>query len=403
MNTPRMFPFPASVPALGLCLLCMVVSAGADEPEAGLTDSIFYGMELYVEEEGVEYPLVGFKDGLHLFMKNGELHGLPWPVKINFKKTIRHSDRFAALFDFNSTPYSSELVKMMDRYADVSVQQSNQQAELDYALSYQAGLVAAGGGNVGPLGEADLAYLQSVTLQQGAAAQASASEASNLSNLTTTLWDMEREMADKTHQENFDALILNLKIQSPEPLTDCYLFVRSTYLDPASDKPETKNFKVRFVEVGDIDANHPETVRFTMTDFPEGPQILDMTYHLYSGPLEIATDFSDQRIQLSEDEAYDFLFADLFSRSDPENSNPELFKLLPEIPSDLSARTLEEASISLVVQADGNISDVRIENCPRKDLTRVKEIIAQARFLPAIENGIPVDHRVEFPLNSIFR
>lgn len=391
------------IPALlSLLIPAAFGPARAAAPESTHSDSIFLGMDLHVILEDQEYPLLYFEKGKYVFEKDGEYQALPAPVDINFKKTIRHSDRFARLTDFKSEPYSSEILELINRYSDALAHQANQQTKMDRTMSVQVSQVNSSADVPGALG---IGLQESFDQQQANLAKTTADMAADINSFQGAIRDLEERMMAGSHQDHFDALILQLKLRPQETLTHCYLFVRATYTDPNAENPEETKYNIKFVDVGDMEANREHEVRFIMTGFPKGPRITDMSYHLFSGPDEVPTDYSEQRLSLSEKEAYDFLYADLFSGGAHQDADPELFKLLPfQLAREhLREETLARAELSLLIQADGEFRPLEIRNCPEEELPAVREILAKARFLPAVEDGLPVDRRVSFPLNSIFR
>ncbi len=380
------------------------LSSVAEEATA-TSDSIFMGMNLFVEVDGVEYPMVGFKSGLHLYYKDGQLEGAPRPAKINFRKSIRHSDQFASLFDFETRPYSTEVARLMERYMDAIQQQMNFTQPLEYSLQSLSNLSAGGG--MGPAGmsnvDAEIQRNQQVAVSQATAAVSTSS--ASLNNMQSMARGIEQEIGEKSHEEHFDTLLISLKFQPEEDLEDCYLFVRAKYLDGNGANPEEEAFNIQIAEIGNIQAGETNPVHFAMTGFPEGPQILEMSYHLFSGDREVPTEYSEQRIHLSEEEAYDFLYADLFTELDPPDTDPSLFKLLSRevVPASLTTEKSRSIRVSLLVTAMGEVDQVQILNCPDELVSDVERVIIEAKFLPAVEDGTPVDRQVEFVLDDIFR
>jgi hypothetical protein len=360
------------------------------------------GMELFVEVDGVEYPLLGYRNGHHLYEKDGEYRTVPSPAKVNFKKSIRHSEHFVQMSDFQSTPYSTEVMELQYQYSSVVSQQGVREQQLDFALKNQVG----GNANIqtlAPIGSPDAGVADDVAILQNNAATGLSGLRDNASLMNESLRGIEEDLAEKTHETHFDALIVSLRLEPDRDLQECYLFARASYFHPDEEDPDALLYNIQLTGVGDLLAGEPKPVRFVMTDFPQGPKITEMTYHLYSGDREISTDFSEQRITLSEAEAYDFLYADLFTEVDPPDTDPELFKLLPAslVPVGLSPGVVTEARVSLPVLATGDVDNIEVSRCPEESRAPLEALVRQARFLPAVEEGNPVDRQVTFALADI--
>lgn len=381
-------------------LLLGILFGNAAAGEETYADSIFLGMKLYVQVDGKEYPLLYYRDRRHHIVRDGRVVALSPPVDLTFKKAIRHSDRAIRLYEFETVPYSSEVADRLSRYSAAISQRNAQAAQVDQAIAAQANLVSVSpdvpdGFNI------EMAY-----------AQAQANMGTNTSGLMSdlrgteeSLQTMREELGEGGHNESFDALAIKVKIRPSQDLDHCYLFVRATYLEPGDKPVEARDelYRIHFEELGHLKAGREYPKQFMMGGFPPGPRITEMSYHLYSGTEEIPSDFSEQRILVSEDEAYDFLFADLFSQSAPVNAEPRLFKplSLEAAGIDLPPAAPEETRLALTVRADGAVSDIVVENSPAGAEADVLALASRLRFLPAMEDGVPVDRRVRFPLRRV--
>ncbi len=375
--------------SLFICLLLSPLAA-KDVTE---TDSIFMGMALMVEIEGQEYPHLRYHKGKHYVDYNGEIITVTPPVEFTFKKTIRHSENFIQLFDFEATPFSHEAEEQRSRYAASASLQNFQEERLGDALNIQVQQQGTFSGEQG------LDYqMMSGQMQNSMSTSISAS---NLAAANSMMDFQTDELEILTHGNSFDTLIVDLKLKPDQDMRNCYLFVRSSYLYPPGEGE--LHYKVHFKEIGDLEGGKVKRVQFPMTGYPPGPEITETSYHLYTEDREIPTDYSEQRILLSEDEAYDFLYADLFTKEEPPDSDPVLFK---PIPADAEFAFLDsvppgKVQVSYKVHADGSTELVDVFPLPEEDAVKLESSLAQARFLPAIKGGLPEDREVTLSLREI--
>ena len=386
---------------IGLMAFASTFTAVGDdrmvEEPAHLPDSIFLGMNLFATVGEEQVPLITYKNRQHFVEIDGEIVALRPPVEFTFKKAIRHSDRFIEMFDFDSVAYSAEVAEELSLYSDAISQRNAQAAPIEELIGAQANMIGFGQGSPG-----------GVTTQGVMAAQArlGANTSSRISDMRSTeqaMGDIMLNMGDKRSSENFDALVVSLKIRPDSDLEDCFLFARATYFNPRSDAPNEPIYNIQFVEIGDLKAGKVYPKRFQIGGFPPGPQVMNVSYHLYSNGKEIPSDYSEQRIELTESEAYDFLYADLFSDTQPDNAEPRLFKPIPfsSAPDLLTDDILANAYLKFDITGSGNLENLTIGGCPPEAKPELYAWLETLRFLPALEEGIPVDRAVTVPLSQI--
>lgn len=392
------FILAAGVLGCALNLPTAVAEPPSPDPAPVGGDSIFLGMQLYVNLGEEQLPLIAYKDRRHIVEIDGERVALSPPVDFTFKKEIRHSDRFIQMFDFESVPYSSEVADQLSRYAATTSQRNTQAAQLDQAIAAQANLISFAD-DVPDSSGMEQDYLQAQAEMGSVISQ----QMADLRGTDEALADIQRRLGEEGPVENFDALIVALKVRPDTDLKDCYLFARATYFDPASNTPNEPLYRIQFVEIGDLEAGKTYPKRFRISGFPPGPQVTQVSYHLYSRGKEIPTDYSEQRIELSEGEAYDFLYADMFADTHPKDSDPRLFKplSLSDAPPVVSPAVLQAATVRFELKGSGELENLSLVDCPPDAKPAILAWLEPLRFLPALEGGVPVDRSVSVPLSQV--
>ncbi len=390
------------------CLVCLCLAssminlrAEIDPEREEFDDSVFVGMKISIVIDDEQYPLTRFANDYRFIEKDGAEIGLKPPVKLNFRKTIRHSVSFAEVTDYTTQPLSSAQAEALKRFADAQAVRSMHSANLETAMLRQAQFRELTPSTAPP--GVDVDEYNATNQMELSAAVVGAQE--DLQSFDEVMDKMRGDIGSVDVEKNFDALQIKFKVIPEEDLDDCFFFVRASYRALTEGKPGERTYNVTFVEVGDLKAGVAKPVTFIMRGFPPGPQIEEMSYHLYSGQREIPTTYAEQRIPLSEDEAYDFLYANLFSYDVPENAEPQLFKHLPThmVEGRLSPATIDSAVVAVTVGPDGETRNIEVSACPPSETPKVIDVVSRARFLPALEDGVPATREISMPLRSLLR
>ncbi len=361
--------------------------------EADMTDSIFMGMMVTVKVGDQFLPVVGFETGRWLVDDGGTQRWVSYRSTVTVKKSIKHSDRFISIYDLSTSPLSSEKQLYIDKFNQTMARLAQEELNM-------RNLVA---GRDFPNMTAD----QEAAFDRGDLSGLEGDLATNIDSFRDQLEALENDIADT--EDRFDALRVNLKLKPRETLENCYLIVRARYLPNRDYDPELHEEGLRSAmhaqEIGRLAGGEERKLSFILSGFTRGPQIQEMSYHLYSGPKEIPTDFSEQRLPLSEAEAFDFLYADFVSSLGDHSHSPQLFKplkrdhFLAYMTEDELNRAIARLQINLmgfVDKVDLDIPDPAIQ-------AKVEELLRQAKFFPAAEGGVPIDSSMSAPLAQLIR
>ncbi len=210
---------------------------------------------------------------------------------------------------------------------------------------------------------------------------------------TTTTSGTDNELyGDHGERAQKDALRVRFSISSPRPIRDPYVVTIARFRERAGSAGKTRNL-VYARALGPVDLN-PQGVDFTEEGFSPGFEIVDLQIHLYSDGVEVATNKSANRVDLSRDEALRYLTIDYLGHHKNETRPAE--PALGRLPADLAAkvaagryRVTYYVRVSKEGVGEGVFED---RACARKaDDGYVQSIAKDLSFLPALEKGRPVE------------
>jgi hypothetical protein len=185
-----------------------------------------------------------------------------------------------------------------------------------------------------------------------------------------------------------DALRVSFAISAPRPIRDPYIVTIATFRERAGLPGKTRNL-VYARALGPVDQN-PQRVNFLEEGFSPGFEIVALQVHLYSGGVEVATNKASHRVDLSRDEAYNYLKADYLGLHKIDSRPPE--PALGHLPADFADRVASgrlHATYYVRVTKEGAGEDVFEDStCSRRvDDAYVESIVRNLRFMPALEKG----------------
>ncbi len=210
---------------------------------------------------------------------------------------------------------------------------------------------------------------------------------------TTTSSGTDNELyGDRGQGAQRDALRVSFAISSLRPIRDPYIVTIARFRERAGMPGKTRNL-VYARALGPVDQN-PQRVEFLEEGFTPGFEIVELQVHLYSGGVEVATNRASHRVDLSRDEAFNYLKADYLGLHKIESRPPE--PALGHLPPDFADRAASgkyRATYYVRVTRDGVGEGVFADSaCSRRvDDAYLESIVGNLRFMPALEKGRAIE------------
>ena len=189
-----------------------------------------------------------------------------------------------------------------------------------------------------------------------------------------------------------DAMDVEFDVSSDRTLRKPYV-VTLTRFHPKGTKPGTVQNLVYAKELHQIDA-HPTNVHFVEEGFPYDFELVDFQLHLYNRGEEVATTVSSERVELTRDEAFEYVRIEYIGAHKGATlpASPAMGILPADLPGRLANGEFKE-TIFVRVSKDGYAGEPFADaSCSRKiDDPYLATVVRCIRFDPALAQGKPVE------------
>lgn len=200
----------------------------------------------------------------------------------------------------------------------------------------------------------------------------------------------------------YDAMEIDFSISSPRRFQNPYI-VTMTEFHPDGSPPGTVQRLVFAKALDPIDF-HPTHVHFEEGGFPIRFDLIDIQIHLYNRGVEIATNISPKHVEMSRDEAFDFVKKGYLKAH--KNDTLPAVPVMGKIPDDLATRLAAGkygATFFVRVSKDGLAREAFADaECTNKIADPyLDSLVSGIRFKPALEQGKPIDGVASLNLNKL--
>lgn len=194
-----------------------------------------------------------------------------------------------------------------------------------------------------------------------------------------------------------DRLDFELEISSPEPLDNAYFILVTEFSVPSS--PTELHNRVYVDRLPSLDGK-PHKVKIYERDYPVGFQLRGYTLSVYSNGQEVATNMSRNRVDLTADEAYQYVALDYLASHKGETHPPAAILMTSR--SRLRAVADPAAfrqPVFVSVDQNGNVVSVSASDTGAQPVpTSIANALQDFRFVPALNKGAPVAGRAKIVL-----
>jgi hypothetical protein len=190
----------------------------------------------------------------------------------------------------------------------------------------------------------------------------------------------------------FDAMEVEFEVSSEKALTHPYVVIIARYRE--SDSKQAKSRSWIFAKALQPIDQTPRKVHLKQGGFPPGFVMEDFKVHLYNRGQELATNVADRRVELTRDEACQYLILEHIASH--RDADAPAAPLLGRLPADLPARLQQGqfgATYYVKVGKDGLPVDAFVDaSCDKKvEDPYLQAVIKDLRFKPMLEKGRPVE------------
>lgn len=193
---------------------------------------------------------------------------------------------------------------------------------------------------------------------------------------------------------------LGFAVSSPQPLDHAYLIVVANYSSPT--KPDQTARQISAREFSRIDSK-PQQVKLTHAASLNGLPFRKFDIALFANGQEVATNLSEKRLALTSDQAFQFFLIDHLSAHKGATLPPTPMLMTPRMEF---RRQVEKTELNQTIYANvdkmGNVLGMSTDVAGKQRLpSLVESALQNVRFLPALNNGAPVEGRVMVTLAQL--
>jgi hypothetical protein len=413
--------------AIGGAMIPAISGAQGDKPvvmdkmvvDAAKTHTLFMGADIYVKLDKDLYPVRGVIGSAWVIDINGEdrvVSAKQAPMNLKITPNLKLTDVSATIagykkaraYSFDNDP-SVVLTRGLSDSAMTNAfligNANDAQYEADTITNKalgDAGMFATSDnemGAAGMLADAASTGMSSHITTPGqfevAAAKAAAfSLATAQGTAAADLSQTENgdEPGGRLVKTGLDAMDVEFDVSSDRPLQKPYV-VTITRFHPKGTKPGTVQNLVYAKELHQIGA-HPTNVHFVEGGFPYDFELVDFQLHLYNRGEEVATTVSSERVELTRDEAFEYVRLEYVAAHKGATlpASPAMGILPADLPGRLALGEFKEP-IFVRVSKDGYAREPFADaSCSKKiDDPYLETVISCIRFDPALAQGKPVE------------
>jgi hypothetical protein len=406
------------LPAIGIIAAAMSLSAGTQDDKAVVMDKVtvdaakthtlFMGADFSIGQEKGLYAVrdvIGSSWVIDIGGQTRVVSTKGGPLNIRITPVLKLSEVSATIGKLKSdrgyTTDNDPSVRLTRSQSQTAVENADHDASLNQANAVQDGTTAAsqmgvntrttgGPGAPGP-GQKAAAITQALQSAQHGVNTAASQSGSDLS-----------VGGKQTLSQGFDAMDVEFEISSARPLHNPYV-VTTTRFHPNGTKEGTVQNLVYAKSLDPIDS-HPTNVHLVEGGFPYNFEPIDFQLHVYNQGVEVATNVSSKRVELTRDEAFEYVKMEYVGAHKGETlpAMPAMGRLPADLPSRLAdgryAGTFY-ARVSKDGLADEAYSDTACTK--RIEDPYLESVVRSIRFKPALELGKPVEGTVSLDLGQL--
>ncbi len=412
MNTPQEISFPTKsaaarflFPALVICGAAIAATAAAQD--AAKTHTLFMGADVSVGIDKQLYAVRDVSGSSWVVEVNGQTRVISTkngPINLKVTPSLKLTEISANIADLKGIPAysfendpSTKLTKAMASAADLNagyqaavnqsqaalVQAQNLAQYTAATNNKDAGAIAAAGGIpilMTPAGGA----LNSNLSTAAAAAELAQTSVSAGSDLELP--------SGHGFSGGFDAMEVSFGVSSQHRLNNPYV-VTITRFQEKGGKPGMFKKLVYAKAVHPIES-HPTTVHFYEEGFPPGFELQSFEMHLYDHGVEVATSVSSKRVELTRDEAFEYVKLEYVGAH--KGDTLPAVPVMGRLPADLPARLAEGKyadTYYVRVSKDGVAGGPFLDAACTKGVRDpyLESVVKNILFKPALDNGRPVE------------
>jgi hypothetical protein len=202
--------------------------------------------------------------------------------------------------------------------------------------------------------------------------------------------------------QGLDAMEVEFDITASRPLYNPYIVTIARFRVQGAKSDSVQN--LMYARALDPIEKHLSHVHFTENGFPFNYELIDFQVHIYNRGVEIATNLSPNRVELTRDEAFEYIKLEYIGahRASTLPAVPAMGQLPADLPARLAAGNYGQ-TVYVRVSRDGIVEGAYIDAaCTKKvDDPYLASVASRVRFKPGLADGKPIESVAPLNLNKL--
>jgi hypothetical protein len=403
-------PAVLSGPLVSLLVLAIAASSRLSAaPDATVTEpkthTLFMGADLDLQVAGDFCRVRDVSGDSFIVNAKGVEHSVPMDkglVNLKVQQSLKLTEASAIIADLKSDRVYTDANDPRNKFAHEQPGSTGSAlADIAAGQAITTNISnAAAAHNTDPHMAAGAAAAQGniASANQGAANAFASEQFSEANNVGNYVAKMQEELA----KQLFDAMEVNFKVSSEQPLTRPYVVIIARYHDKDTNPPKYKSWI--FAKALPPINGKPQKVHLVQGGFPLGFVMDDFKVHLFDRGGELATNVADNRVELTYNDAFKYVLLDYQSAHKGASlpAAPVMGRLPPGWHARLSSEQLSQPYF-VKVSKDGMPLGTYADEAGSRPVTDpdLQSIVSEIRFTPTLDKGKPVEGMTKLRLGDI--
>jgi len=394
-------PAGTRLPWFSLLSLALVAPLLADDNAPKKDHALFAGATVLVKDGPGYFEIAGVEGYSVSLQADGKLLRIRRDEIRDFRigRSLKLTDVVARIDKMIATP--TRVGPLADRFADMHMQM----LVSDMAADSAVGMSVATADFAAAQGLASATYASSYSHNNSGAPpavpQADATALNAASGRAYSTQSTSDSFGQGPADTGDDALDITCELSTPRVMHNTYALVLTEFHDASGGKP---SYNVHVEPVGELGPK-PRKVTLTQIGFPPGFVRGQISLHLYSGSLELATNLSEGRVDLTAADAMRYLVLAYITSHTKDSLAATPLRIA--VPADFKQRvSTADLDRTLYVTIDP-MGRVRGLSAAPDQLVAVDPYVDSTvrnfYYEPALRDGKPVESVVEVRLAGLLR
>ncbi len=205
----------------------------------------------------------------------------------------------------------------------------------------------------------------------------------------------------RTEDNMYDAIQASFYVSSDTPIINPYIIITADFTNLGEEDRVAKWVHVH--PLNSIDYKRRK-VFFKVAGFRPGYEIVSSKVYLYANGEEIPTNLSESRVEVTEAQAHEYIRFQYLDDNIGNTLDPSpVWKNLPQYILDYISQEQVNLLVTFKVSDEGKVTQLSSEHQEIREFdNKVRKALFALVFNPALNEGEPVEGKVQLKLSELF-